>query len=152
MLIPCYQLFRHCDSDCSKDKQVVDKIRLLMFSVPELRTQIWKGARIVWEEIRGYLKSSSKNKIKYRNHLQMKNWRNRPLKEEIEKKLGFREKNQINVGFAPLAWASHPNTQEHSQENLTEKFKLFIVHLIHWVVIYFPITTDVRLNFNKRNK
>jgi len=45
------------------------------------------------------------------------------LKEEIEKKLGFRKKNRINVrlrtpcaGFTPLTpRASHPSTQEHPQ-------------------------------------
>jgi len=56
------------------------------------------------------------------------------LKEEIEKRLGFREKNRINVGlrtlctgfthpyttgFTPLTpWASHSNTQEHPQEKV----------------------------------
>jgi len=70
------------------------------------------------------------------------------LKEEIEKRLGLREKNWINVelrtpcaGFTHLAprasqplrgfthltpRASHPNTQEHHQENLTGKF--LIIH------------------------
>ena len=56
------------------------------------------------------------------------------LKEEIEKRLRFKEKNRINIrlhtscaGFTPLPpEASHPNTQEHPQENLTENF--LIIH------------------------
>jgi len=61
------------------------------------------------------------------------------LKEEIEKRLEFREKNRINVGlrtpcagFTPLTpRASHPNTQEHPQENLTRKFLIIIAYLIY---------------------
>jgi len=56
------------------------------------------------------------------------------LKEKIEKRLEFREENRIDVGlpgFAPLTpRASHPNTQEHPHEYLTEKFfnySLFIL-------------------------
>ena len=103
-----------------------------------------------------------------RNHFQTKNWRNRVFKEEIEKRLGFREKNRINIGlrtfcagFTPLTpRALHPNTQEHPQENLTGKF--LIIHCpsysLSWASyissykVNFPITTDVGLNFNKRNK
>jgi len=56
------------------------------------------------------------------------------LKEEIEKILGFREKKRINIGLCtpcagltPLTpQASYPNTQEHTQENLTGKF--LIIH------------------------
>jgi len=53
------------------------------------------------------------------------------MKEEIEKRLGFREKNRINVGrcvgFTLLTpRASHSNTQEYPQENLTEIF--LIIH------------------------
>jgi len=47
MFIPCYQLFEHYDYGCLKRSANVDKIRMLMFSVPELRAQIWKAARIV---------------------------------------------------------------------------------------------------------
>ena len=38
-------------------------------------------------------------KRKDRNRLQTKNARNKVLKKEIVKRIGFKEKNRINVGF-----------------------------------------------------
>jgi len=64
------------------------------------------------------------------------------LKEEIEKRLGRREKNRINVGlrtpcagftpplhhglYTPYTMSFTSNTQEYLQENLTGKF--LIIH------------------------
>ena len=71
------------------------------------------------------------------------------MKEEIKKRLGllgFREKNRINiglrtpsVGFTPLTpRASHLNTQEHPQENLTEKFLIIhcLSYSLSWASLY----------------
>jgi len=81
------------------------------------------------------------------------------LKEEIEKRLGFREKNQ-NVGLqTPCATSFTPQysrapSREFNWKDFNYSLSILFIELSLYIGTYkvnFPITTDVGLNLNKRN-
>jgi len=124
-------LLRRCCSYCWS----LCRTRMILWSINNplgVAFKVCEKNKKKWEiRHRNFSHKGSHVKQEDHNHLQTKNWRNRALKKEIEKRLGCSKKKKINVGlrapcvgFTALHFGLHtayttssrPNTQEHPRK------------------------------------